>query len=297
MVATPQPRSNASGVFPVTQGQHSRMAERLTIGRAVNQYLDPGPVILPDPFAQRLIGAEGEQWIQKNLGWLRQAGMRRTRQLVALRSRFAEDELMRAIDAGTRQYVILGAGGDTFAYRRPDLADSLSVYEVDHPATQRWKRARLAAADIAAPANVRFVSLDFNERTLAEGLQAAGFDRTAPAFFSWLGVSYYLPHESVADTLRFAGSQRASRQIVFDYALDSASLPEAYRDIVERVRGYTAAAGVPWTTFFSPEQLRADLRAAGFTAAEHLEANPLLERYTGVPDDLTPMVALMSARG
>jgi hypothetical protein len=98
------------------------------------------------------------------------------------------------------------------------------------------------------------------------------------------------------ETLRFAASQRAARQIVFDYALDSEALPEQYREVVGRVRGYTAATGEPWTTFFAPDRLVADLRAMGFASAENIEANPLLERYTGVPDDLTPMVALMSAR-
>jgi methyltransferase (TIGR00027 family) len=281
----------------VSEGKRSVLAERLTIGRVLHERIDPKPVIFSDPLAQPLMGEEGERYIEKNLTWLRAEGMRRTRALVSLRSRFAEDELLRAVSEGARQYVILGAGGDTFAYRRPDLAPKLTVYEVDHPATQHWKRERLAAAGIAVPDNLRFVPLDFNERTLAEGLGGAGFDRGAPAFFSWLGVTYYLPPESVMETLRFVASQRAARQIVFDYALDSEALPEQFRDIVGRVRGYTAASGEPWVSFFAPDPLVAELRAMGFASAENIEANPLLERYTGVADDLTPMVALMSARG
>ena len=282
----------------MSQASHSVMAERVGIGRAAHQFMDRGPVIFTDPLARPLIGAQGEQWLQKNLKWMRSEGLRLTRVLLALRSRFAEDELQRVMADGTRQYVILGAGLDTFAYRRTDLAATLTVYEVDHPATQEWKRERLAEARITVPDNVRFVPLDFNERTLAEGLAAAGFQRDPPAFFSWLGVTYYLPPESVAETLRFAGSQRAARQIVFDYAVDPSALPPKYREIVSRIRGYTASTGEPWTTWFAPEQLMADLRGMGFTAAAHFEANDLLSRYLDdVDDDLTPMVALMSARG
>lgn len=284
--------------LPESRTRHSLMAERVAIGRAAHQFMDPGPVIFADPLARPLIGANGEQWLQKNFSWLRSEGMRRTRVLLALRSRFAEDELQRAVADGTRQYVVLGAGLDTFAYRRPDWSRMVTVYEVDHPATQDWKRQRLAEASIAVPANLQFVPLDFNERTLAEGLAAAGFRRDAPAFFSWLGVTYYLPPDSVVETLRYVGSQQGAREIVFDYAVDASALPAKYLDIVTRVRGYTATTGEPWTTWFAPEPLMADLRAMGFVATAHIEANELLRRYTGiVDDDLTPMVALMSARG
>jgi methyltransferase (TIGR00027 family) len=277
---------------------HSLMAERVAIGRAAHQFIDPPPVIFTDPLARRLIGADGERWVEKNLQWLKLEGMRRTRVLLALRSRLAEEELERAIASGTRQYVILGAGLETFAYRRPDLAATLTVYEVDEPGTQQWKRARLAAAGIEPPGNVRFVPLDLTGPTLAEGLAAAGFRRDAGAFFSCLGVIYYLPPASAMELLAFVGGQRGARQIVFDYAIDAAALPEKYREIWKRVSGYTAATGEPWQTWFAPDVLAADLRAMGFTATEHIEANALLERYTGVTDDdLTPMMALMSARG
>lgn len=278
--------------------KHSLMAERVGIGRAAHQFMDSGPVIFADPLARPLIGAHGEAWLQQNIKWLRQEGMRRTRMLLALRSRFAEEELLRAVEGGTRQYVILGAGLDSFAYRRPEWAAALTVYEVDHPATQRWKQERLAEADIAVPENVRFVPLDFNEHSLADELAAAGFRRDAPACFSWLGVTYYLPRESVMGTLQYIAGLPAARQVVFDYAVDAATLPEKYHEIVTLVRGYTARTGEPWTTWFNPESLIADLRSLGFAEANHVEVNDLLARYGGdVDDDLTPMVALMSARG
>ncbi len=278
--------------------RHSLMAERVAIGRAAHQFLDPGPVIFSDPLARPLIGADGEAWLQENIKWLRQEGMRRTRVLLALRSRFAEEELARAMGEGTRQYVILGAGLDSFAYRRPDLGTTLTVFEADHPATQEWKRKRLAEARIATPRNVRYVALDFNERTLAEALEAAGFRRDEPSFFSWLGVTYYLPRESVMETLRYVGGLAAPRQVVFDYAVDVSALPERYHDIINRVRGYTAGTGEPWVTWFAPAPLMTELRAMGFGATANLEANELLVRFTGdANEDLTPMVALMSVRG
>jgi methyltransferase (TIGR00027 family) len=278
--------------------KHSLMAERVGIGRALHQFLDPGPVIFADPLARPLIGAQGEQWFARNTVWLGQAGMRRVRTLVALRSRFTEEALLRAVQAGTRQYVILGAGLDSFAYRRPDWSTSLTVYEVDLPATQRWKRERLEEAGIAVPGNLRFVPVDFTEHTLDAGLAGAGLRRDEPAFFAWQGVTYYLPRESVMETLRFIGGHGAARQVVFDYAVDAATLPAKYREIVNLVGTYTQRTGEPWKSWFEPENLMAELRALGFTATEHVEFNDLLIRYRGeVDDDLTPMVALMSARG
>jgi methyltransferase (TIGR00027 family) len=282
----------------MSEDKHSLMAERIGIGRALHQFFDPGPVIFEDPLARPLMGAYGEQFVQKNLAWLGQAGMRRTRTLVALRSRYTEEALRRAVAEGTRQYVILGAGLDSFAYRRPEWSAALTVYEVDQPGTQRWKQERLDEAGIAVPGNLRFVPLDFNKDSLAGGLAAAGFRPDAAAFFSWLGVVYYLPPESVMETLRYIGAHEAARQVVFDYAVDAATLPARYHEIVALVAGYTQRTGEPWKSWFGPESLMADLRALGFTSVTNVEFNDLLIRYRGeVDDDLTPMVALMSAQG
>jgi methyltransferase (TIGR00027 family) len=121
---------------------------------------------------------------------------------VAARSRYAEDQLAQAVEQRVAQYVVLGAGLDTFAYRNPHAA-YLRVFEVDRPATQAWKLERLQAAGIAVPPELQFVPVDFERQTLATGLEQGGFDSGSPAFLSWLGVTPYLTRESCMATLRF----------------------------------------------------------------------------------------------
>src|SRR5262249_7097362 len=139
------------------------------------------------------------------------------RAFIAARSRYAEDELALAVKRGVRQYVILGAGLDTFAYRNPYPESALSVFEVDHPATQAWKRARLKEAGIPLPIDLTFAPVDFEEQTLAGGLRDAGYDPSLSAFFSWLGVTPYLTIEGMMATLRFIASAPIGSGGVFDY--------------------------------------------------------------------------------
>jgi methyltransferase (TIGR00027 family) len=122
-----------------------------------------------------------------------------------MRQRYTEDELDKALARGVGQYVILGAGLDSFIYRRPDLAAGLRVFEVDHPATQQWKRARLRELHLNLPSNLTFIPLDFEQQTLADGLRAGGHQPELPTFFSWLGVTQYLTEEAVFETLRICG--------------------------------------------------------------------------------------------
>src|SRR5262249_39234406 len=131
------------------------------------------------------------------------------RAFVAARSRYAEDELSLAVERGARQYVILGAGLDTFAYRNPYPEGALRVFEVDYPATQVWKRARLKEVGIPLPRDLKFAPVDFEKRALSalpDGLREAGYDPNLGSFFSWLGVAPYLTVEGVMTTLRFIAS-------------------------------------------------------------------------------------------
>ena len=148
---------------------------------------------------------------------------------IAMRSRFAEEGLAAAVARGVRQYVLLGAGLDTFAHRNPFAQQGLRVFEVDHPATQGWKRQRLAGAGLAPPASLTFAPVDFERETLAAGLAAAGFDAAAPAFFSWLGVVVYLTRAAVIETLRFIASLPAGTEVVFDYGEPVSAYPPAQR--------------------------------------------------------------------
>src|SRR5271168_1087136 len=174
------------------EGKFSRTARRVAIRRAAHQLLDH-PRVLDDPLALRIIGLEAAEELRTNPKE-HHAFARAFRAFMAARSRYAEDELARAVAHGVRQYVVLGAGLDTFAYRNPHAG--LRVFEVDHPATQAWKREQLQAGEIAIPASLTFVPIDFERQTLAAGLDQAGFDTRAAAFFSWLGVTPYLTREA-----------------------------------------------------------------------------------------------------
>ena len=123
-----------------------------------------------------------------------------------MRQRYTEDELDKAVERGVAQYVILGAGLDSFAYRRPDLAGVVRVFEVDHPATQQWKRARVQALALPPPNNLTFVPIDFEQQALADELRAGGHRSELPTFVSWLGVTMYLTEEAVFETLRYVAS-------------------------------------------------------------------------------------------
>src|ERR1700688_3077516 len=179
------------------EGKFSKTAQRVAIRRAAHQLLDE-PRVLEDPLALRIIGSEAEEELRSNPKE-HHAFARAFRAFMAARSRYAEDELARAVAHGVRQYVVLGAGLDTFAYRNPHAG--LRVFEVDHPATQAWKREQLQAAGIAIPPSLTFVPIDFEQETLADGLEDCGFDASAAAFFSWLGVTPYLTREACMTTL------------------------------------------------------------------------------------------------
>ena len=161
---------------------------------------------------------------------------------VLLRSRYTEERLHLAIDRGVVQFLTLGAGLDTFAYRQPEWAVGLRIYEVDHPASQKAKRERLAAASITVPGNVRFVSVDFEHETLRDRLVAHGFDFVAPTFISCLGVLVYLTKDAVADLFRFIASLAPSSECVFTFGGHSRPTTPGVPSLGEIV----AAAGEPF---------------------------------------------------
>ncbi len=167
-----------------------------------------------------------------------------------------------------RQYVILGAGLDTFAYRSPYPGSRLRVFEVDHPATQAWKRARLDASGIDVPDSLTFTPIDFERQALGDGLRGAGFKTDEPAFFSLLGVVIYLPKDAVMETLKFVASLPSGSEIVFDYAIPSSALRESERAAREVRASRVAAIGEPWITYFDPLSLARELRGLGFTHVE-----------------------------
>jgi len=194
------------------------------------------------------------------------------------RSRYAEDRLEDAYLRGVRQYVILGAGLDTFAFRRPDSMEGLSVLEVDHPATQDRKRRRLAELGWKIPEFLGFLPLDFARRSLAEGLAESAFDPRKPAFFNWLGVTYYLDRDAVMDTLRTV-SRTAGNAVVFDYLEPAALEPEHPIRRVRLMVEIARRAGEPMRTSWEPSALKGDLEAAGLRLLEDLGPAEIQDRF------------------
>jgi methyltransferase (TIGR00027 family) len=258
-------------------GQPSRTARGAALQRAAHQLLET-PRVFDDPLALRVFGAQGVAWLGRNLDRYRTAGARAMRAFLVMRSRYAEDELARAVAGGVRQYVVLGAGLDTFAYRNPH-GSRLRVFEVDHPSTQLWKRSQLLEQSIDIPRSVTFAPVDFEGQTLAEGLKAAGFRADRPAYFSWLGVVVYLSKAAVAETLRFIAARPAGSQVVFDFAPPSDSLSEPERASRAASAARVAKGGEPWINYDNPEPLADELRAAGFASAQYLGAEKMNERY------------------
>jgi methyltransferase (TIGR00027 family) len=259
-------------------GRASATAERAALMRAAHQILDH-PQILDDPVVLRLIGAERESALRGNLQAFERPDLRRLRASMAVRSRFAEDNLGDAVRRGVHQYVILGAGLDTFAYRNPFPPSALHVYEVDHPDTQGGKRRRLREAGIEIPASLTFVPIDFERQTLAEAMAGSGLDTTQPAFISWLGVTMYLSREAVMRTLAWVSSLAPGSEIVFEYMPAPHLLPAASRAAVSALAERAAAAGEPWLAYFDPAGLERALARLGFAPVEDFGPEQAFERY------------------
>ena len=260
--------------------QPSTTAYRVAMRRAAHQLLDR-PVVLEDPIALRIVGPRGAAAIRENPRRFDSAFGRALRLFLVARSRCAEDALAHAVAAGVRQYVVLGAGLDTFAYRNPHPPERLRVFEVDMPATQAWKREMLGRTKIEPPASLTFVPVDFETQSLPEQLRAAGFRENEPAFFSWLGVTMYLTRDAVMGTLRYVAQRPAGSGVTFDYMTPPHKLPWLRRIGFHLVARRVAKAGEPWKTWFDAGQLALELRAMGFGQLEDLDGPGLNQRYFG----------------
>jgi methyltransferase (TIGR00027 family) len=245
--------------------------------RAAHQLFDSDPV-LNDPLAIRILGLQLERELRsatnEEKASLRARGMRA---FFSVRSRVAEDALADAVNRGVTQYVLLGAGLDTFAYRNP--FPHLKVFEVDFPATQKWKRELLENAAIRCPSNLTFAAIDFEHQTLEEGMRAAGMRRDQAAFFSCLGVIPYLTDDAVTRTFSFAASFPKQSGIVFDYAVPRKYMPPEEQPGFDAMAARVAAAGEPFRFFATPATLALRLKASGFTETDDLDSSVLNHRY------------------
>lgn len=257
-------------------GQPSRTALGAAVHRAIHQELEGGR-ILKDPLAERILGTDAQLVLEEAR---RDPSLRGLRLFIAVRARFAEDAIAHALEQGFCQIAILGAGLDTFAYRSP-LAQRLRIFEIDHPATQAWKRERLAQAAIPVPRTVTFVPVDFEREDLPRALSASGFDLAQPSFFTWLGVVPYLTESAVFATLGFIASLPQGAQVVFDYANPPAEEVGSLEDRRARdaLAARVASVGERFRSHFETDALHTRLAEMGFREIEDLGPNAIRERY------------------
>ncbi|KOG90811.1 class I SAM-dependent methyltransferase [Streptomyces varsoviensis] len=264
-----------------------KTAIRTALWRALHLHADPGPHVFEDELGARLAAPDGDWRSRPDMDPVRSA---RARASIVARARCTEDLVVEQAARGVDQYVILGAGLDTFAQRRPEGARNVRVFEVDQPETQAWKRARLDELGYGVPEGLRLVPVDFEaDDDWWQRLTENGFDPGRPAVLACSGVTMYLTRDAVAATLRKAAglAEGSTLAMTFMQPVDLVDPEErAAREGVERA---ARADGTPFRSFFGPDDILAMVKEAGFRHAEHLSAGDLAERYfAGREDGLRP---------
>jgi methyltransferase (TIGR00027 family) len=256
------------------RSQPSRTALAAAVHRAAHQVLEQARLFY-DPLALRILGPDAMALVREAA---EDPSRRRMRVFIALRTHFAEEALAQAVGHGVRQLVVLGAGLDTYAFRSP-FQKRLRIFEVDHPATQAWKRERLADASIAVPEWLTFAPIDFEQETLAGGLASAGFDPAQQTYFTWLGVVPYLTEHAIFATLAFIGGIAGGAHVVFDYSDPPESFDPALRAYHDARAARVAELGEAWISHFQPAYLHAQLTALGFIEIEDLGPRQIGSKY------------------
>ena len=257
------------------RGQASRTALGVALRRAAHQIYDEDPLVLNDPIAVPLLTSRYAKALADAQEDLNEDSSRLMRAWLLARSRFAEDHLARAVEAGVRQYVLLGAGLDTFGFRNPH--PGLEVYEVDHPATQSWKQELAEASEVVAPESLHFVSVDFETQKLSERLEEAGLDSHAPTVFALLGVVMYLTADAFGETLKYIAGFPEGSGVIFDYAVPRDMLPVEEIDARDELASRVESIGEPFRLFFSPDEIGKVLGPFGLI--EDVDDKELNHRY------------------
>lgn len=262
-------------------------AARVALWRALHVQIDAPPHVLEDEVGLKLL-APGPDWRER--GDMDPQFTRPFRASIVARARFIEDMVIEHADRGVQQYVILGAGLDSFAQRRPDIASRLRIFEVDQPKPQAWKRQRLVELGYGVPDWLRFVPVDFEAReSWQAALVAAGFDVQRPAIVVSTGVSMYLSKEANAATLRQVADLAPGSMLAMTFLLPLEMADPAIRPGLEMAEKGARASGTPFISFFTPEEIQALARQSGFQQAQHISAAALTDRYfAGRSDGLRP---------
>jgi methyltransferase (TIGR00027 family) len=267
-------------------GEPSRTAMMAAVGRGLHRLEAAAPWVFDDSLALVLVGPTWPMIRAGLVEALSEPLLWATSGMTVLRARYTEERL---IAGAFDQYVLLGAGLDSFAWRRPDLlAAGLTVIEVDHPASQAWKLAR--AAELGLPSSDRhvFVPVDFEVESLADGLDRAGFDWSKRTFFSWLGVVPYLTVDAIEATLRSLAKSAAGSEIVLTYGIAEPFQDDVGRMMFDRFGRLAAAVGEPLQTFFAPDEAEACAARCGLAVLDHPTPDDIRARFlAGRTDGLT----------
>jgi len=258
-------------------GAPDQTAVRVALWRAMHVLVDPPPHVLEDEVGLRLAAPEAGWRDRPDMDPVFTSGFRAH---VVARSRFIEDLVAEQAARGTGQYVLLGAGLDTFAQRRPDVAGRVRVFEVDQPEPQAWKRRRLTELGYGVPDWLRLVPVDFEAGgSWRDEIAAAGFDAGRPAVVASTGVSMYLTREANAATLRQLASLAAGSTVAMTFQLHAELVDERDRPGRQIAVDGAARSGTPFISFFTPAQMLALAREAGFTDVRHVSGSMLNGRY------------------
>jgi methyltransferase (TIGR00027 family) len=262
-------------------------AARVALWRALHVQIDPPPHVLDDEVGLRLLAPEPD-W--RGRGDMDPQFTRPFRASIVARARYIEDMVAEQAGRGLSQYVILGAGLDSFAQRRPELASRLKIFEVDRPGPQAWKRRRLAELGFGVPDCLCFVPVDFEaNESWRDGLLAAGFDDSKPAVVVSTGVSMYLSQDANMAALRQVAAFAPGTMLAMTFLLPLELADPGIRPALEMAEKGARASGTPFVSFFSPPEILAMARTAGFGLAEHVSAQALTQRYfAGRADGLRP---------
>lgn len=258
--------------------------------RAAHLHLFDAPWIHEDTFALQLVGFEDAEQLRTRLQRHGLPALRRVAAYFALRHRFAEDRLQAALDRGVAQVVLLGAGLDTLALRRPEIPRAALFVEVDHPASQQWKLKRLEELGLQTP-RVRYLSVDFGTQDLAQELRAFGVDVRMPVFFAWLGVTQYISRAACLETLSLVARHARGSEVVFDTIRPLEGLTPDEHIISATARDSSSERDEPWISYFEPAELELLVSPLGFAEITHLSLQSAASYYDGQPPSVSPLSA------
>ena len=273
----------------------SQTALTAAAARAGHLIVDQPPHIFTDDLAAALLGQQADEFISYHRAHGGHPVLSAARAQATCRSRYTEDRQAAAATRGITQYVILGAGLDSFAYRARQTT-TVQVFEVDHPATQEWKREQLARAGIPVPDGTTFVPTDFERGELAAQLYGNGFDPARPALVSWLGVTMYLTQRAISQTLAELGTLAPGTELVTDYMLPAGLRDQDGQSYADQVAPIAAQHGEPWLTCLTPDEMSAQLTAHGFGQVRHIsQRDSISPQLWARPDTLHPIRLSMLA--